>query len=526
MTMAEESGTSNVMAYQYDPLSRRTNLNFRAGVATSSYGYTNAGDLLTLDLTTTSGVVPNYTLTYTNAHQLLSEASSQSSYVWEPAAAGTDNYGTANNLNQYPSWTPNGGTSVPFTYDGNGNMTGGTIAGSTWAMAYDPENRLVTASKTGVAATYAYDPLGRRNHKSGTGVTETYFLDDGADELAEYNSAGAVAMRYIPGPAIDEPILSVTGSGTHRFIQTDHHGSVIAVASLGGAETEGPYLYDSYGNCFVGTTPCNTVTTSVPYKYVGMRLDAETGFYFDRARFYSSIVGRYLQTDPIGYTADLNLYTYGGNDPTDESDPTGLDTGCGSGNTGSRIVGEQPSHCEGEAAYRGGMALAARSGGSSSSQPARLGLAVAYTSGETQLAQLDDANGAEPGDTAREIDRDLDPENKPPQGTNLPQTYWPPNGGFFEPTRLMTLEPGEIISRYGPPDGRYAAPDAIPFFQRGLPEEAKEAPYNRFEVIKPLPGVRAGPSAPWFGQFGGGTQYLMPQSMRQLEQQGYIRPIK
>jgi RHS repeat-associated protein len=328
MITAEESGTSNVMAYQYDPLSRRTNLNFRAGVATSSYGYTNAGDLLTLDLTTTSGVVPNYTLTYTNAHQLLSEASSQSSYVWEPAAAGTDNYGTANNLNQYPSWTPNGGTSVPFTYDGNGNMTGGTIAGSTWAMAYDPENRLVTACKPScttptVDATYAYDPLGRRNEKSGTGVTTTYFLDDGVDELAEYNSSGAVSMRYIPGPAINEPILSVTGSGTHRFIQTDHHGSVIAVASLGGAETEGPYLYDSYGNCFVGTTPCNTLTTSVPYKYVGMRLDPETGFYFDRARFYSSVIGRFLQTDPVGYTADLNLYTYVGNDPTDMTDPSG-----------------------------------------------------------------------------------------------------------------------------------------------------------------------------------------------------------
>jgi hypothetical protein len=70
MTTAEESGTSNVMAYQYDPLSRRTNLNFRAGVATSSYGYTNAGDLLTLDLTTTSGVVPNYTLTYMSSRPL------------------------------------------------------------------------------------------------------------------------------------------------------------------------------------------------------------------------------------------------------------------------------------------------------------------------------------------------------------------------------------------------------------------------------------------------------------------------
>jgi hypothetical protein len=62
MTTAEESGTSDVMAYQYDPLSRRTNLNFRAGVMTSAYTYTDAGDLTALNLTTTTGVIPNYTL--------------------------------------------------------------------------------------------------------------------------------------------------------------------------------------------------------------------------------------------------------------------------------------------------------------------------------------------------------------------------------------------------------------------------------------------------------------------------------
>jgi RHS repeat-associated protein len=54
-----------------------------------------------------------------------------------------------------------------------------------------------------------------------------------------------------------------------------------------------------------------------------MRLDAETGLYYDRARFYSSSLGRFLQTDPVGYAADLNLYAYVGNDPTDKTDPSG-----------------------------------------------------------------------------------------------------------------------------------------------------------------------------------------------------------
>ena len=43
-----------------------------------------------------------------------------------------------------------------------------------------------------------------------------------------------------------------------------------------------------------------------------------------RARYYSAAIGRFLQTDPVGYKDDTNLYAYVGNDPTDRTDPSGL----------------------------------------------------------------------------------------------------------------------------------------------------------------------------------------------------------
>jgi hypothetical protein len=36
-------------------------------------------------------------------------------------------------------------------------------------------------------------------------------------------------------------------------------------------------------------------------------------------------IARFLQTDPVGYKDDIDLYTYTGNDPTDKTDPSGKD---------------------------------------------------------------------------------------------------------------------------------------------------------------------------------------------------------
>lgn len=94
-----------------------------------------------------------------------------------------------------------------------------------------------------------------------------------------------------------------------------------AVSDSAGGTVE-TYAYSVYGQ--VQVTVFGGAGTGNPYMFTGRRLDAETGLYYYRARLYSPYIGRFLQTDPIGYADGINWYLYCGNNPLILVDPWGL----------------------------------------------------------------------------------------------------------------------------------------------------------------------------------------------------------
>lgn len=297
------AGNGFLATYGYDPIGRLNSLtNDAAGTAN--------------DLTITQSLSP--------ASQILTHARSNDAYAWTGAMSVNRNYST-NGINQYTA-----AGSASFCYDASGNLT----ADGSSVYLYDLDNRLIqknaqtsticptsTSGYTGaLQASLTYDPLGRLYQTNGGAAGLTTFLYDGDELVAEYDGSNLLKRRYVHSDNADDPMVeydgSAVGGSTRTFLMPDEQRSIIALINNDGS-ARNLNSYDEYG--------IPGASNQGRFQYTGQAWIPELGMYYYKARIYSPTLGRFLQTDSVGYSGGLNLYAYVLDDPVNSADPTGND---------------------------------------------------------------------------------------------------------------------------------------------------------------------------------------------------------
>lgn len=339
--------------YTYDVLGRRTRIT-RSGIQTD-YLYNPEGRLARLTHSQAGQVLLEDQLTYdasglpetvTQIRSLLGndtttntfDAARQLLSVSHSAAYPSESFGPYDpvgnrrtNSNTYTTDDRLVQTGThEYDYDANGNIVRVRALGSSLALKefdYSPLGQLREARVYGAGGallnseTYGYDGFGRRIRKGD--VVYTY---NGAD-IVVANRMGSEFEVVTHGAGLDEPV-AVSRSGEVLQFLADTTNSIASHVSAAGVVHE--LRYDAYGNVLDSGGALGAGL--VDYRYASREWDEVSGLCYNRARYYLSREGLFVQSDPallalvLGgmRSAHRHPYVYGANNPVVYSDPFGL----------------------------------------------------------------------------------------------------------------------------------------------------------------------------------------------------------
>lgn len=99
----------------------------------------------------------------------------------------------------------------------------------------------------------------------------------------------------------------------------------------------------------------------------------------------------------------------------------------------------------------------------------------------------------------------------------------PPNKGFDGDSYYERLETGDVLQRIGSERGTYLSDPGTTPEQLSLPP-TNSGKVTNYEVTRPF-AVESGKVAPYYGQPGGGHQYIAPMSIDILMNKGFLKPL-
>jgi RHS repeat-associated protein len=221
--------------------------------------------------------------------------------------------------------------STNFKYDKNGSQLN-DLNGVTFS--YDVRGRLASVTQGANTTGYLVDSFGRRVKKIAADSSETHYIYDlGGHLIAETDVNNVPQIEYIWMG--DMPVMAryftSAGQYTEYLIFADKQNTPRRLVTMNATPTvpantlRWVWNSDPYGNGAPNQNPANLGVLTFNLRFPGQYADAESGLFYNGARDYNPITGRYVESDPIGLAGgSWSTYAYVNGNPLLYYDPNGL----------------------------------------------------------------------------------------------------------------------------------------------------------------------------------------------------------
>ena len=183
---------------------------------------------------------------------------------------------------------------------------------------------------------YSYDPFGRRigktciqrgskQHRQITNVNYLWSSNLLSEEHRIYADGTEQTVAYHYEQDSFRPIAQEV-DGKLTYIVTDHLGTPKELLTEAG-DMVWSARHELWGKVTAHQQAANDDTHECLLRFQGQIEDKESGFYYNRFRYYEPDSGNYACADPIGLQGGLTTHRYVGN-PNGWIDPLGLASKC------------------------------------------------------------------------------------------------------------------------------------------------------------------------------------------------------
>ncbi|WP_232837440.1 DNRLRE domain-containing protein [Lentzea terrae] len=297
LSEVQQGGTTTTTVSR-DIAGRRERVGAPGNGVSQAYTYNDAGQPKSITYRSGTTVLGDLVYDYDASGQPIKTSGSYSRAML-PEQFGVATYDKANRVRTVGA--------SPLSYDPDGNLLSDGVATYNW----NARGQLAGQTSPGATSSFVYGPDGRRQSRTVNGVT-TDFLYDGVNPVQEKVNGAVTATTTSSGT--DNFLVREAGGTTRRYL-TDALGSTVGLVDNAGAGAS--YTYEPFGRTYTSGNDGGN-----GFRYAG-REDDGTGLYYNRARYYSPGLQRFLSEDPIGFEGGTNLYGYVGNQPMMLTDPMG-----------------------------------------------------------------------------------------------------------------------------------------------------------------------------------------------------------